>query len=108
MLTTSLSQDLYKRFVAPAAERRAASCGSRAGRRWSAAAMGVALAIASPASSLLLTIFYTLLGVSLFVPILAGLYVPRAGTPEALAAIACGVTAMVGLQFATGGRGVGL
>ena len=41
-------------------------------------------------------------------PILAGLYVPRARTAEAMAAIACGVTAMVGLHFATAGRGVGL
>ena len=57
---------------------------------------------------LLLTIFYSLLTASLFVPILAGLYVPRARTAEAMAAIICGVTAMVGLHLATTGRGVGL
>ena len=41
MLTTSLSQDLYKRFVNPAAERRARPAGDAAGRRWSARALGV-------------------------------------------------------------------
>jgi SSS family solute:Na+ symporter len=53
-----------------------------------------------------LTIFYSLLTVSLFVPILAGLYAPRASTPDALAAIACGVTAMLIVQFTTGAAGI--
>jgi len=72
------------------------------------AVMGVALAITSASIVLLLTIFYSLLTASLFVPILAGLYVPRARTAEAMAAIVCGVTAMVGLHFWTAGKGVGL
>ena len=55
----------------------------------------------------LLTIFYTLLGVSLFVPILGGLYIPRAGTAEALAAIAAGVGAMLFVHITTGGAGYG-
>ena len=38
-----------------------------------------------------LAIFYSLLGVSLFVPIVGGLYVRRAGTPEALASVAAGI-----------------
>ena len=67
--------------------------------------VGDAMAIALGSVLNALTIFYSLLGVSLFVPILAGLYVRRAGTPEALASIGCGVAAMLGVQYgtATGG-----
>jgi len=53
-------------------------------------------------------VFYVLLGVSLFVPVVAGLYPRRAGTPEALAAIAAGVAVMLAVQLATGGRGYGM
>ena len=45
-----------------------------------AGAVGTALAIVSPSIIGVLSIFYTLLGVSLFVPILAGLYLRRANT----------------------------
>jgi SSS family solute:Na+ symporter len=49
-----------------------------------------------------LRVFYSVLGVSMFVPVLGGLFVRRAGAPEALAAIAAGVLtlALIGL----GGR----
>jgi hypothetical protein len=42
------------------------------------------------------------------VPVVAGLYVRRAGTPEALAAIAGGVSVMLAVRFATDGRGFGV
>jgi SSS family solute:Na+ symporter len=105
MLTTSLSRDLYKRFISPAADDASVLRVAR----WAtlaSAVMGVWLAITSASIVLLLTIFYSLLTASLFVPIIAGLYVPRARTSEALAAIVCGVTAMVGMQYATAGRGM--
>src|SRR4051812_17373728 len=105
MLTTSLSQDLYKRFVNRSASdarlltvTRITAVGS--------GVVGVALAISLGSVLSALTIFYALLGVSLFVPIIAGLYLPRAGTREALAAIACGVAAMVGVRFLTSARTV--
>jgi solute:Na+ symporter, SSS family len=104
MLTTSLSRDLYKRFISPAADDASVLRVAR----WAtlaSAVMGVWLAITSASIVLLLTIFYSLLTASLFVPILAGLYVRRARTPEALASIGCGVTAMVAMQFGTAGRG---
>jgi SSS family solute:Na+ symporter len=107
MLTTSLSRDLYKRFISPAASDASVLKVAR----WAtlaSAVMGVALAITSASIVLLLTIFYSLLTASLFVPILAGLYVPRARTAEAMAAIVCGVAAMVGMHVTTAGRGVGL
>ena len=55
-----------------------------------------------------LSIFYALLGVSLFVPIVAGLYVRRANTDAALAAIVGGVGGMLVVQGATGGAGFGV
>ena len=68
---------------------------------------GVALAIALGSVVNALTIFYTLLGVSLFVPIVAGLYVRRTSAPGALATMAAGVCAALALHVATGGRGWG-
>ena len=106
MLATSLSRDLYVRFINPEASdakvlkvaRLAAAVGGGA---------GVAIAIVSPSVIGVLSIFYTLLSVSLFVPVVAGLYLRRVGTPEALTAILGGVTLVVALHTATGGRGVG-
>ena len=43
----------------------------------------------------------------LFVPVLAGLYLRRAGTPEALAAIGAGIVALAAVHLAAGGRGYG-
>ena len=104
MLATSLSQDLYRRFVNPGASdgqvlkvaRSAAVAGGMA---------GVALAIVSPSVIDALSLFYTVLSVSLFVPVVAGLYVRQVGTPEAAVAIAAGIGALVAAQLATGGRG---
>ena len=107
MLTTSLSRDLYKRFVAP----EASDASVLAVARWATlagAVMGVTLAITSASIVTLLTIFYTLLTVSLFVPIVAGLTVPSTTARDALASIFAGVSGMLIIQFATHGRGWGL
>jgi len=103
-LTTSLSQDLYKRFVRPAANDAQVLSVAR----WTTVASGalsVALALVSASVIDTLTIFYTLLGVTLFVPIVAGLYAPRTSSAGALASIAAGVAGMLIVQLATGGRG---
>jgi SSS family solute:Na+ symporter len=107
MLTTSLSQDLYKRFVNPAADERRVLQVARV-TTVVAGAVGTAIAIVSPTVIDVLSIFYTLLGVSLFMPILGGLYVASAGTRHALCAIALGVVTMLGVHVATGGRGFGV
>ena len=104
MLTTSLSQDLYKRFVNPAANDRQVLRVSR----WTsvvAATVGVVLAMVLGSVVDALTIFYTLLTVSLFVPIVGGLFVARTDSRAAVASIGTGVVAMLALQAATGGRG---
>jgi solute:Na+ symporter, SSS family len=105
MLTTSLSQDLYKRFLNPRADDRLVLAVTR-GAAVVCGAIAIALAIVSPTIIGVIGVFYGLLGVSLFVPILAGLYIGRAGTPEALASIACGVATMAAVHLATGGRAV--
>lgn len=106
MLTTSLSQDLYKRFVAPSADETQVL---RVARLTTivAGALGTAVAIVSPSVIGVLSIFYTLLGVSLFLPILGGLFVPRASTREALGSIVAGVGGMLFVHLSTGGTGYG-
>lgn len=104
MLATSWSQDLYRRFVNPHADDRRVLAVARLAAVVGGT-LGVGLAIVSPTIIGALTMFYTLLTVSLFVPVIAGLYTRRPGVPEALAAIGAGVTSVVlaGLSGASGG-----
>ena len=99
MLATSFSQDIYKRFVNRGAGDAQVLRWARAG-----AVAGGALAFvlaAAVAKSVIdaLSIFYTLLGVSLFVPIVAGLFTRQGDWTAALAAIAGGVA----IAIAVGG-----
>ena len=107
MLSTSLSQDLYRRFMSPGASDsqvlKVARIAAVAG-----GALGVALAIVLPTVIDALKVFYSLLVVSLFVPIVAGLHYRRAGTPEALAAIGIGVSVLLAVHLQTGGNGFGV
>ena len=104
MLTTSLSEDLYKRLVRPAASDAEIL---RVARWTTVTAASLAVAIAVSLGSVVdaLTIFYTLLTVSLFVPVVGGLFVARTESRGALISILSGMTAMLTLQVATGGRG---
>ena len=54
-----------------------------------------------------LTIFYSVMIVTLFAPILGGLYLPRAGRWSALAAMLVGVGTLAATHLATGGVGYG-
>lgn len=105
MLATSLSQDLYKRFVNPDASaarvllvaRLAAFAGGTA---------GVLLAIYALDSIIgALSIFYSLIGATLLVPVVGGLFVKRAGSTQALASIACGMIALLAVRFGTPATG---
>lgn len=107
MLTTSLSQDFYKRFIRPSATDDQVLRLARITAVCSGAA-GIILAIALGSVVNALTIFYTLIGVSLFVPILAGLYVRRTSSSGALVTMITGVLAALAVHAATGGRGWGL
>ena len=105
MLSTSLSQDLYRRFVNPAAldgqVLRVARFAALA-----AGALGIGLALIAQTIIGTLSFFYSVLSVCLFVPVIAGLYVGRVGWREALAAIGGGVLVMLSLQLTTNGAGV--
>ena len=98
MLATSLSQDLYKRFIRPDAGDRDVLRVARLASLFGGAG-GVVLALLLATVQDALAIFYALLGVSLLVPVVGGLYVRRAGTPEALASIAAGIATLLFARF---------
>jgi len=102
MLATSLSKDLYKRFVNPEASDERVL---QVARLAAVVGGGLAVALAVALSSVIqaLTVFYALLGVSLFVPVVAGIYTRRPGVPEALAAVGAGVSALVVSALVPGG-----
>ena len=107
MLATSLSQDIYRRFLNPAATDRQVLLAARLAAG-AGGILGIALAIVSSTIIGALSVFYALLGVSLLVPVVAGLHTRRAGTPEALASIGAGIFVDVAVRIATDGRGVGI
>jgi SSS family solute:Na+ symporter len=107
MLATSLSQDIYRRFLCPRATDRqvlgAARLAALAG-----GVLGMVIAVWSPTIVGALSLFYALLGMCLFVPVVAGLTTRRAGAPEALASIASGIATDISVRLATNGQGIGV
>jgi SSS family solute:Na+ symporter len=102
MLSTSASKDLYKRFLNPAASDAQLL---RVGRAAAVAggAIGVLLSIWLQTVIGAITLFYSLLVVTLFVPVIGGLYVRRAQSREAMAAVAAGVAALIVVRFGVAG-----
>lgn len=107
MLATSLSKDLYKRFVHPEADDRRVLLVARLAAV-AGGAGGVLLALQLETVIGALGIFYSLLSVSLFVPVIGGLLTRRAGAPEALASMTAGVATLLFVTYTTGGLGYGL
>jgi len=103
MISTSVSNDLFKRYLRPGASDRELLFVARAAAVVGGA-IGVLLSIYLSTIVAAMTVFYSLLGVSLFVPVLGGLYAKRAGSPEALAAIVAGVVALLVVRFGVFGR----
>jgi SSS family solute:Na+ symporter len=102
MISTSVSKDLYQRHLNPSATDadllRVARLAAVGG-----GVLGVLLAIYLSTIVVAMTVFYSLLGVSLFVPVLGGLFSRRAGQREALGAIAAGVIALLVVRFGVAG-----
>jgi SSS family solute:Na+ symporter len=106
MLATSSSRDLYKRFVRPSAPdedvlrvaRLVAVAGGLA---------GVVLAVVFPTVIAALTVFYGMLTVLFFVPVVTALLNGRVGPPEALAGMLAGVTVLASVHLGTAGAGLG-
>jgi SSS family solute:Na+ symporter len=106
MLSTSLSQDLYRRFVRPDASERQVLRVARVAAV-GGGLIGIGLAVMIPTVIGALTVFYGLLTVVLFVPIVAALHLRRAGAPEAIASVLAGVSVLVGVNLHTGGAPLG-
>ncbi|GBC78498.1 Sodium/pantothenate symporter [bacterium HR08] len=104
MLSTSLAQDLYRTFIRPQASERELL---RISRRAAVAAgvLGVLLAIVLPSIISALSIFYTLLSVALFVPLVLGLFSSRPRERDALAAIVLALVATAGAHVMADRRG---
>ncbi|HZA34823.1 MAG TPA: sodium:solute symporter family protein, partial [Vicinamibacterales bacterium] len=102
MLSTSLSQDLYRRFLRPGATDQQVLSVARSAAIGGGIA-GIGLAAIIPTVIGALSIFYGLLTVVVFVPIVAALHLRRAGPPEALASVLAGVTVLVATHLHTGG-----
>jgi SSS family solute:Na+ symporter len=98
MISTSASQDLYRRFMNPAASDRQLLLVGRS-TAVAGGTVGVLLAIWLDTVIGAVTVFYSLLVVTMLVPVLGGLYVTRAGSREALAAIVTGVVVLFLTQF---------
>ena len=107
MLATSMSQDLYRRFINPDASDRRVLLVAR-----SAAVLGgvvaVGMAIVSDSVITPLKFFYSLVGLSFFVPVIAGLSTGRGGAPAVFASILAGIATMVSVHLATDGAGIGV
>jgi solute:Na+ symporter, SSS family len=105
MLATSASKDLYRGFLKPTASDQDVLLVARA-TAVAGAAIGVALAMMHESILQALTTFYSLLIVTLFVPIVGGLYGGGAGGRQGIASLA-GVPVLIALQFLTNGAGYG-
>jgi len=103
MISTSVSKDLFKRYVRPSATDRDLLFVARVAAVV-AGVLGVLLSIYLSTIVQAMTVFYSLLGVSLFAPVVGGLLSRRAGSAEALGAIAAGVTTLLVVRFGAVGR----
>jgi SSS family solute:Na+ symporter len=101
MLSTSLSQDLYKRVINPKATaaqvltvaRIAAFVGGSAGMLLAVFVVGEIIDA--------LSVFYSIIGATLFVPVVGGLFVRSATSREALTSIATGMIAFLAIRYGT-------
>jgi SSS family solute:Na+ symporter len=104
MLATSGSRDLYRRFRPQATDvdlLRAARVSAIAG-----AVLGLALAMMHRSVIDALGTFYAVMVVTLFVPVIAGLYAPPTSRRQGLASLV-GVPVLAIVHFSTGGAGYG-
>jgi len=98
MLSTTASQDIYRRVIKPTATDAELLRVAR-GAAVAGGAAGVVLSIYLATVISAITIFYSVIIVSLLVPIIGGLFVRRAGSAEALAGIAAGLSTLFVVRF---------
>jgi SSS family solute:Na+ symporter len=104
MLSTSLVVDLYKTFLNPTVSERKLLFASRMAAIGAGCA-GVVLAGLLPSIIAAVTVFYGLLAVSLFVPVLFGLYWKKVTANAVLASIGCAIATTLLVSRYSGGNG---
>ncbi len=104
MLSTSLVVDLYKTFLRPNIGEKDLLFASRLTAAL-AGVLGITLAQILPSIIAAVSIFYSLLAVSLFVPVVAGLYSRRVFSQAALSSITAAIASMLLVLHLTAGRG---
>jgi solute:Na+ symporter, SSS family len=107
MLSTSLAVDLYRTFIKPDVSQKDLLSVSRT-TAVIAGIAGVMLAIALPSVIAAVSIFYGLLAVALFVPLIYGLYWRRTTMWAAIGSIFAGVSAALLTMLKVPGRSIGL
>lgn len=107
MITTSFTKDIYKTFVKPDVSEAALL---KMGRlvTFAAGIIGVGIALLLPNIITALSIFYSLMSVSLTAPLLFGLFSKRPSTMAAFSCAIVGIVTTVALQFGNGGKGIGI
>lgn len=106
MLSSSLSVDLYKTFINPEVSPKNLLVANRLATLL-AGAVGVVMAILLPSIISAVSIFYGLLAVALFVPVIAGLYSRSTTAAAALASIFGGVAITIVVMQLTHKQGYG-
>jgi SSS family solute:Na+ symporter len=102
MLSTSLAVDLYKTFLNPGVSQEKLLRVSR-GVLVGAGIAGIVLAALLPSIIAAVSIFYGLIAVALFVPVLAGLYLRGVASAAALSSIFAALAAtLIAIRVKTG------
>ncbi|MDF2633883.1 MAG: Na+/solute symporter [Pelosinus sp.] len=107
MITTSFTKDLYKTFIKPETSDEELLKMSRLVTAV-AGILGISIALILPNIITALSIFYSLMSVSLTAPLLFGLFSKRPSTTAAFMCAISGVLTTVALQFGNGGKGIGI
>ncbi|NLP40750.1 MAG: sodium:solute symporter family protein [Veillonellaceae bacterium] len=105
MVTTSFTKDLYKTFVNPNISDKSLLKISRV-VTFVAGAAGVVIALILPNIITALSIFYSLMSVSLTAPLLFGLFSRRPSTAAAFICAISGIAVTILLQFGNAGKGL--
>jgi SSS family solute:Na+ symporter len=107
MITSAFTKDLYKGFINPDISDEALLKSSRI-VTFVAGGLGIGMAILLPNIITALSIFYSLMSVSLTAPLLFGLFSKRPSTTAAFFSAIAGIIVTVFLQFTNAGKGLGI
>ena len=105
MITTSFTKDLYKSFINPNVSDESLIKGSRFVTVM-AGIIGIGLAIVLPNVISALSIFYSLMSVSITAPLLFGLFTKRSSASAAIISTIVGIIVTVGLDLFNGNKGI--